>query len=273
MPEVSAEPLDARRPEWGRVFVVPWDTEIFGFPVGIYEPGDARALRGSLKAVGEGLLAWASERRIELISCAVAADERAWRALLPVLGFTVVEQTLDVTFRVQTFSAPHPSRPVRLATVDDHPQIEEIAEQTFRHGRYKADPRFPPELADARYRYWIRSALASTSPADRVYVVGPPGAVRGFFQLRLVEDRAEIGIVGVTQSAKGSSAGLQLFTGTQLDLKALGVRWITAKLSASNTPIINLVAHFGWRFRNARATFHWHAPDAPHLLPRETGLG
>ena len=28
------------RPEWGTVFVVPWDTDIFGFPVGTYQPGE-----------------------------------------------------------------------------------------------------------------------------------------------------------------------------------------------------------------------------------------
>jgi hypothetical protein len=273
MPEVSAQALDVGHPEWGRVFVVPWDTDIFGFPVAIYEPGEASALQGALKAFGERFLAWASERRVELISCAVAADERVWRALLPVLGFTVVEQTLELSFRVQTYAASPPTRPVRLATADDHPQIEEIAGHTFRHGRYHADPRFPLDLADRRYRHWIRSALMSGDPAARVYVVGPPGGVQGFFQLRLVADRAEVGIMGVTASAKGSSAGLQLMTGAQLELKALGVRWITSKLSAGNTRIMNMVAHFGWRFRNAQATFHWHAPDAPHLLPRETNLG
>ena len=273
MPEVPAQPLDVGRPEWGRVFVVPWDTDVFGFPVAVYEPGDADALGGSLKAFGERLLGWASEHRVELVSCAVAADDRSWRARLPVLGFTVVEQTLDVRFRVQAYTASPPRRPVRLATADDHAQIEEIAGHTFRHGRYHADPRFPLALADRRYRHWIRSALTSADPADRVYVVGPPGGVKGFFQLRLVDDRAEVGIIGVTESAKGSSAGLQLMTGAQLELKALGVRWITSKLSAGNTRIMNTVAHLGWRFRNARATFHWHAPDAPHLLPRETSLG
>ena len=130
---------------------------------------------------------------MELVSCTVAADDRVWRALMPALGFLCVEQTLDVAYRIQTYDAAPPSRPVRLATADDHPQIEEIAGHTFRHGRYSADPRFPPDLADRRYRHWVRSACTSADPADRVYVVGKPGNVKGFFQLKLVEDRAEVG--------------------------------------------------------------------------------
>lgn len=267
MTEVSMRPLDASHPEWGRVFVVPWDTDIFGFPVGVYEPGAPGAIQAELDAVAEGFHAWTSAHRVELVSCSVPADDRAWRMLMPALGFTCVEQTLGLRFRVQTYSAPPPSRPVRLATVEDHPQIEEIAGHTFHHGRYNADPRFPVELADRRYRHWVRSACTSTSPADRVYVVGGPGNVKGFFQLRLVESRAEVGIMGVTETAKGSPAAFDLMTGMQLDLKALGIQWLTAKISAGNTRVINLVSHFGYRFQNAQATFHWHAVEAPHLLP------
>ena len=267
MADIAVEPIEADRPEWGSAFVLPWDTDIFGFPVGTYTPGDPATLERDLETVGECLRAWASARRVELISCTVPADDRAWRQVMPVLGFTCVEQTLGLTFRIQTYQAEAPSRPVRLATADDHPQIEEIAGHTFRHGRYSADPRFPMDLADRRYRHWVRNACASTNPADRVYVVGPPGSVKGFFQLRIVEDRAEVGIMGLSESAKGTPAAFDLMTGMHLDLKALGTRWLTAKISAGNTQVINLVSHFGYRFRDAQATFHWHADEAPHLVP------
>ena len=53
-------------------------------------------------------------------------------------------------------------------------------------------------------------------------------------------------------------------TGMHLDLKAIGARWLTAKISAGNARVINLVAHFGYRFRDAQATFHWRtAVSAP----------
>jgi hypothetical protein len=273
MAEASFRPLDDAAPDWGTVAILPWDSDIFGFPVAAYEPGHAGVIGAAREEFRRGFLAWASGHRVELVSCTVGADDRVWRGLLAELGFTCVEQTLDLRFRVQTYEAPPPCRPVRLANVDDHPQIEEIAAHTFRHGRYNADPRFPPDLADRRYRYWVRSACTSTNPADRVYVVGKPGNVKGFFQLRLEGDRADVGIMGVAESAKGSPAALDLMTGMQLDLKALGARWITAKISAGNARVINLVAHFGYRFRNPRATFHWHAPGAPHLLPWEAGFG
>jgi hypothetical protein len=210
---------------------------------------------------------------VELIGCTVPADDRAWRAVLPELGFSVVEQTVRIMLRLQAFSAPPPATSVRLAGADDREEIEEIAGHAFRHGRYHADPRFPPELADRRYRHWIHNALGSKDPLDRVYVLGHPGTVKGFFQLRLNEDRAEVGIIAVAKALQGSPAGPELVIGTQLALKAEGVRWITSKVSAANLGLINLVAHLGYRLRRPEAAFHWHAPNARHLLPRGTISG
>jgi hypothetical protein len=258
------EPLEERVPGWGRVAVIPWDTEIFGFPVALWEPGDAGAVAGDLDGFRERLRAWASARRVELVAGTVVADDRAWRGILPALGFVLVEQTLRIRLRLQPFDAPPPATPVRLATPADGPEIEEIAGSAFRHGRYLVDPRFPPELASARHRHWVRSTFRSTDPRDRVYVLGRPGTVKGFFQLQLNKDRAEVGIIAVAKALQGSRAGPELV------LKAEGVRWITSKVSAANVGIISLVAGLGYRFREPEATFHWHAPDAPHLLPRGT---
>ena len=48
MAEVSVQPLDLNRPEWGRAFVVPWDTDIFRFPVGTYTPTSGANQRWTL---------------------------------------------------------------------------------------------------------------------------------------------------------------------------------------------------------------------------------
>ena len=270
MLEASFELLDERQPAWGRVAVLPWDTEIFGFPVAAWQPGEAEAVAADRGAFRTRFEAWAGAGRIELVACTVVADDRAWQAVLPELGFTFVEQTVRIALRVQAFEAPAPSTPVRLATPDDGPAMDEIASHAFRHGRYHADPRFPRALADDRYQYWVRSTFRSTVPRDRVYVLGRPGTVKGFFQLQLNEDRAEVGIIAVPKALQGSRAGADLVAGTQLALKADGVRWITSKVSAANVGLISLVASYGYRFRQPEATFHWHAPTAPHLLPRGT---
>jgi hypothetical protein len=273
MSEAPFRLLEDDAPGWGKVAILPWDTDIFGFPVAAWQPGDPGAIAADLKVFCQHFQAWASTHQVELVGCTVVADDRVWRALLPELGFSVIEQTVRIILRLQASAAPPPATPVRLAVADDGPHLEEIAGHAFRHGRYSADPRFPRELADRRYRYWVRNALGSTDPLDRVYVLGHPGSVKGFFQLRLNKDRAEVGIIAVAKALQGSPAGPELVIGTQLALKAEGVRWITSKVSAANLGLLNLVAHLGYRFRQPEAVFHWHSPEARHLLPRGTIFG
>jgi GNAT superfamily N-acetyltransferase len=263
MPAATSRPLQDDCPGWGRVVIIPWDTDIFGFPVAAYEPGDPGVVGAGLEAFRRRFREWTAAHEVELVACTVGAGDRAWQALLPELGFAWVEQTLRLRCRLQSFDAPPPSRPVRLATPDDRPQVEEIAGHAFRHGRYHADPRFPSDLADRRYRQWVRSA--ATDPAGRVYVVGDPGSIKGFFQVIVKGDRAEIGIMAVAEAAQGTPVAADLVTGIHLDLKAAGLRWITAKVSATNVRVMNLGIDFGYRFRDPEVTFHWHSPDARHL--------
>jgi len=271
MLEATARPLQDDCPEWGRVTIIPWDTEIFGFPVGAFEPGDSRVVGAGREAFRRRFREWTAAHAIELVACTVGGGDRAWQALLPQLGFVWVEQTLRLTCRLHRFEAPPPSRPVRLATPDDRPQVEEIAGHAFRHGRYHADPRFPTDLADRRYRQWVRNA--ATDPEGRVYVVGDPGSVKGFFQLKVKGSRAEVGIMAVGEAAQGSTAASELMTGMHLDLKASGIRWVDAKVSTTNVRVMNLGIDFGYRFRDPAVTFHWHSPDARHLRPDERSHG
>src|SRR5262245_60726499 len=148
MSETSFRPLREDCPEWGRVTVIPWDTEIFGFPVGAYEPGDARVVGASREPFRRCFGEWAAAHAVELVACSVGGGDRAWQVLLPDLGFAWIEQTIRLACRLDRFQSPPPTRPVRLATPEDRPQVEEIAGHVFRHGRYHADPRFPTELAD-----------------------------------------------------------------------------------------------------------------------------
>jgi hypothetical protein len=270
MLETSFQPLEEGAPGWGQIAILPWDTDIFGFPVAAWQPGDPGAIAEDAEAFRKRFQAWAALHRVELVASTVVADDRAWQAILPELGFSFVEQTVRIRLRLQAFDAPPPATPVRLATPEDGPGLEEIAGSAFRHGRYHADPRFPRSLADDRYQYWVRGTFRSTDPRDRVYVLGRPGTVKGFFQLQLNEDRAETGIIAVAKALQGSPAGVELVIGTQLALKPEGVRWITSKVSAANVGLLNLVTSLGYRLRQPEATFHWHAPDAPHLLARGT---
>jgi RimJ/RimL family protein N-acetyltransferase len=266
MSEPEYQPLSPEMPNWGEVGVLSWDSEVFGFPVATYRANDASAISRNLPDVREALKTWAVENDVELIGCSLSATEPMWRLSLPRLGFLFVDSTLTYT-QPKLHRAKFPrSYAVRLATMEDRQSVERIAEQAFNVGRYHADPFFPTALANLRFRRWLEKAFASLGPSSRIYVTGESGAVTAFTHSNVEGDRAYITIGGADVAFQGRGAGAAVFLGTLEALRDSGVRRAQSKLSASNTAMMNLTAYAGCRFSNPELVYHWHAPDARHLL-------
>jgi hypothetical protein len=261
--------LSSANPDWGRVGILPWDSEVFGFRVATYLPGQPSAVFENLLPVQQALQEWALGKQVELIGCSTPAEELKWRALLPRIGFVHVDSTLTYTIpKLHRAKFPR-SYAVRLATPADQASVEQIAEQAFNAGRYHADARFPRALANLRFRRWLSQAFVEAGPASRVYVIGESGAVKAFTHSRVEGDRAYITIGGAVVDLQGHGAGAAIFLGTLEALRDSGMRRAQSKLSASNTAMMNLAAFAGSRFSDPQDVFHWHAADAQHLLKFE----
>ena len=266
MSEPNYQPLSAEKPDWGEISLLSWDSGVFGFPVANYKPGQPSAVLKDLTEIGRALKNWARENGVELIGCSISATEPMWRLSLPRLGFLFVDSTLTYT-QPKLHRAKFPrSYAVRLATMEDRQSVERIAEQAFNVGRYHADPFFPTALANLRFRRWLEKAFASLGPSSRIYVTGESGAVTAFTHSNVEGDRAYITIGGADVAFQGRGAGAAVFLGTLEALRDSGVRRAQSKLSASNTAMMNLTAYAGCRFSNPEHAYHWHAPDARHLL-------
>lgn len=259
------EYLSGAHPEWGRIGILSWDTEIFGFAVADFEPGDARATFSSRVAFAETLPRWAEQKGVELISCSVLATDSGWRALLPGLGFHHVDTTLTYAIpRVRTLRFDRHTG-VRLATEADRAAVERIAEQGFNAGRYHADPFFPRALANRRYRHFVRETFATLSHDNRVYVTSEHDPVTCFMHTRLRGETGEVVLGGTDPAAQGTVVPLTVWCGALMDLKQSGIRRLESKLSVGNTPMMNIATYAGARFSEAHDVYHWHAPGAPHL--------
>lgn len=261
------ENLSDEFPQWGTAALLPWDGEIFGFAVADFKPGDLRALFDHRDAVTACLTSWASQHGVELIGCAVSSAEARWRTLLPRIGFAYVDSTVTYTLpKLQTARFPRKHVPVRLATTADRPAVERICEIGFRAGRYHADALFPLMLANARYRRWLGNEFDSLGEANRIYVAGELGAAIGFTHVRVNGTEAYITIGGADPAVQSSVLPFGVFIGTLEALRDSGVRRAQSKLSAGNTPMLNLASYAGSRFSEPEMVFHWHRANSPHLL-------
>jgi hypothetical protein len=266
MAETNYEPLSAENPAWGEVSILSWDSSVFGFPVASYQPGQPSAVQKDLAAIGEALSIWARENGVELIGCSIATTEPSWLLLLPRLGFLYVDSTLIYSLpKLQLTKFPRRYQ-LRPATLADQASVERIAGSSFRAGRYHADPLFPEELANLRFRKWLTRAFEELSPASRIFVLGESGAATAFSHSYVNGDNAHITIGGVDASCHGRGQGPAIFLGTFAALQDIGIRRAHSKVSVGNAAAMNCAAFGGARFSEPEHVFHWHSPDAQHLL-------
>jgi hypothetical protein len=258
--------LEEGSPALGQIARLPWDTEIFGFPVADYRAGDPRDLTAGAQKLAERLDLWTRREGVDLVGTRVPAHPALLGALLESVGFRFVEMQLRATLPRLRSSDLRPSRiTIRAASAADREGIARIAGSAFTLGRYHADPRFPRPLADRRYRVWMERSLADPSPGTWIGVVGPESVPSGFLHAELTDRFADIRLAAVDQETAGI-AGPELFLGALHEFARRGVTQATARVSAVNSAVLNIYAALGFRFHEPELVFHWHRPGASSLL-------
>jgi hypothetical protein len=112
----------------------------------------------------------------------------------------------------------------------------------------------------------MRRALDEIDATHHVFVIGPVGAPLGFVDIILRGETADLRLAAVDLSNEYGFVGFSLFSETLRTITDMGARRAIAKLSAANTPVVNIYAALGFRFSQPEMIMHWHAPHAPHLL-------
>src|SRR6266568_17523 len=129
--EAQFEALAPGDPELGSAALIPWDSEIFGFPVARYRPAVPAAAEG----FAEALRGWSEERAIGLWMCDIAVADVFWKSALTKVGFQQVDFALRCTLaNLQTAAIPESRIPLRPAAEGDRKTIEQIAGTAFQHG-------------------------------------------------------------------------------------------------------------------------------------------
>lgn len=249
-------------PRLGKACILPWDTEIFGFPVACYHTGTDQLDRSLSERFSEHFPAWAERNRVSLCSCSVPAASSFWKCYLPQVHFSFVDFGLRAALNgLQTTALPEARIPVCQAGPEDREAVEAIAVGSFHHGRYHADPLFPRELADLRYRCWARNALAGKHPFDRVFVIGEPGQIQGFYHVTIEGAVSDLRLAAVLPELQGTLVGFDLYASVLHLLKQSGVRRVFTSVSAANTGVMNVYSMLGFRFSAPEAIYHWHSPE------------
>jgi RimJ/RimL family protein N-acetyltransferase len=254
----SRELLHVERPALALdFFLVPWDTDIFGFPVGQIER--IAVLGADASTDFEAFEEWRAQQDIRLVSCRLPHDRLVESMFLEDRGFRFVEMVYSPRLdRLDTVLALPDGPQIEPATAADRAAIEEIAGTAFATGRLLLDHRIDAALSAERYRVWVRNSFEN--PRHAVLKAMIDDALVGFF---IVEDKADGSaywhLTAIAPGWQGRGVGTALWKGMIARHHAAGRTAVETTISAHNTPVINLYARLGFRFQPPETTFHWTA--------------
>jgi RimJ/RimL family protein N-acetyltransferase len=240
--------------------LVPWDTEVFGFPVA--QIHDLRIQDSAESADGwRSFEDWRIANGIGIVSCRLAMDRLRESFQLEARGFRFIEVVLHPR-RVTLDDLPPQNAGLGIvpATEADLPGLTGIAERAFRHERYHVDPRLDPRLGELRYARWVRTSLEH--PSQQLLKVTDGERLIGFF----VIERQEGGAVywhlnAIAPECQGQGYGRRAWQAMLHRHRDEGAACITTTISVRNLAVQNLYAQLGFRFLPPEMTFHWVRGD------------
>jgi len=191
-----------------------WDTDFFGVRIGRLTQQHMNA------AYLAQVLAWANAERVACLYFLASADDPDTVRLAEDGGFRFMDirLTLELPRLPAQISVPAVEGVrFRMGQPSDFEPLRHTARASYTQTRFFSDPRFSDEQCAALYETWLRRSLLEAW-ADGVMVAElaetgqPIGYITG--HLDASTQRARIGLVGVSEAARGRSVGQGLLAAT-----------------------------------------------------------
>ncbi len=237
-------------------FIVPWDTEIFGFPVAQIKSWDIEDFDEIDDLINE-VLSTLNEEKVRVVAAKLANEENDLPLINKLLntGFDFIEVTIEPYAKLSQVKE-HP-KPIQLerANVDDKEEIKNLAREAFAKDRFHIDTRFPRDRADFRFHYWVENSFQQN---ELIYVLrGSQGEVLGFFISKKVDEQElYLSLAGVRKDLQGRGFGYKLYAAMMSHFKSEGYTFVSSTISLYNLDVMRLYSALGFHFRNPRITLH-----------------
>ncbi len=239
---------------------VPWDSEIFGFPVAAIQTIDVHDAERARDAFAR-YKKWIRDQSIELVSCRLPHDRVSTSMFLERHGFRFVEMVLHPTLRgIQSLPDIETTLRVEPVLKCEVPIIAAMAERAFGCERYHMDPRVDSQLADLRYGRWIRNSFGDERQI--LLKIVRADDIAGFF---VIENRPDGTVywhlTAINPDFKGRKVGTEVWRAMMAYHREAGMGCILTTISARNTPVLNLYSKLNFRFAPPEITLHWFRRD------------
>ena len=231
---------------------LPWDSSHFGFRI-------ARAIPRQLDLnTCNELEASCVELKIECLYFLVDAAEQNTIAIIQSRRFDFVDIRLTLATRIADIPKVVPSGDVlfRLGNESDLEPLLPVARTSYLHSRFYVDPRFGSDKASLMYQVWLKNSL-TTDFASAVVIAEMGGEPVGYAcHLQNSDGEANIGLVGLAESARGvgCASGMLRFLGDWLCQQ--GFDRVNVVTQGRNIAAQRLYQRSGFVTRSVEMWFH-----------------
>ena len=238
-----------------------WDSKFFGRRI-----ARMNGSRLSEELVGQ-IDSWCGLHRIECLYLLADATDGLTARLAQANMFRFVDVRMTLDFRVGAFGDGGGSArfKVRDACEADIPGLRKLARDSHRDTRFYYDGNFSDAECDRLYEEWIEKSVRGW--ADQVFVAEESGELCGYLTCHRRDSRSgQIGLVGVSEEARGKGIGTELLSS--------GIQWFAQKevenlsvvTQGRNVRAQRFYQRCGFSTRSVEYWFHrWF------LEPRNTG--
>ena len=235
--------------------VLPWDSELFGFPVAVIQAEFIHAdrwlsVQEALRAEGVRL-AYASVDWTDTLAC----DSLRARGA----------RQVDCKRRYRKPLTTECLMPDGLEGVRGRPcsaDFESLALASGEYSRFRTDPNVPRGVFQNLYKIWIRRSL-SGEIADTVLALFEGQDLAGMITVAASGETGVIGLVAVAAEHRGRGFGRRLVQGAEAWCAAQGLQTLEVITQGQNVPARALYAASGFSCATEEAVFHlWLEPEA-----------
>jgi len=240
-----------------------WDSDFFGFRIGRIT---ARSLSPSV--VG-AIHDWSSANNIDCLYYIADSDDIQSIRLAEENGFRNVE--IRITYELSLDNWDPDTRKkrnsdihLRLASVQDLPELIDMSKDSFVNSRWYFDPNFPKSKTRAYYPVWIENSINGF--ADFVLAAELGGQVLGYISGNRGKDGLEgtLEIMAVRSEARGLGIGHELFSGG-LDWHVRdGEKQIITNTQGRNITTNRMLIRLGLNIKDIQIYYHkWFSNQLP----------
>ncbi|GLH69231.1 hypothetical protein GETHPA_07640 [Geothrix rubra] len=187
--------------------LLPWDSELFGYPVARLAPEGLRPelFPATLEQLrGQG---------VRLAYAQVPWSDQATRALLDGIGAPMVDR--KVTFgKALTGGSIPPAGVEAWQEGEVSAELEALALASGHLSRFRTDAQVPSHVFPTLYKAWIRRSVLGEI-ADAVLVAREAGKLAGLVTLAQHGPVSEIGLVAVADGCRGQGIGRRLMAAAE----------------------------------------------------------